>query len=272
MAANLFSIDVEDWFHILDTSTAPSRDEWLRMESRLATNTEALLALLDEYQTKATFFILGWVAENYPQVVKGIADRGHEIASHGYGHDLVYKQSEEEFRADVRRAAEAIHKACGVHPRGYRAPGFSINGDTLWALDALVEDGYEYDSSIFPAKRRHGGLPGAQYVPSILPNGLKEFPISTINVGFGRLAYLGGGYLRLFPDRLIRYWAHRQQNRGMTLILYLHPRDIDDMQPRLPLSLMRRFKSYVGLERTLPKLAGLLEDFRWMPFRDYVWP
>ncbi len=271
MVANLFSIDIEDWFHVLDTCAAPIRDDWMKMESRLAANTEVLLTLLDEHQTKATFFVLGWVAENCPRVVKEIADRGHEIASHGYGHGLVYKQSKEEFRTDIRRAAEAIHQACGICPRGYRAPGFSILDDTLWALDVLVEEGYEYDSSIFPAIRGHGGFPGACHMPLILPNGLKEFPISTINVGFGRLAYLGGGYLRLIPGWLIQYWVRRQQDQGMPLILYLHPRDIDDMQPRLKLSLRRRFKTYVGLGRTMTKLDRLLKNFRWMPLRDYVW-
>jgi polysaccharide deacetylase family protein (PEP-CTERM system associated) len=228
-----------------------------------------LLDELERANVRCTFFVLGWIAERYPELVRRVADAGHEIASHGYAHGLVYEQTPQEFCDDLRRANDAIEGAVGVRPVGYRAPGFSIREDCDWALDVLASEGFEYDSSIFPASRAHGGIPNAQPFPTRLPNGLMEFPISTVSTPMRRLAYLGGGYLRLFPTPLIMHWAKGQRARDESLVLYLHPRDIDLDQPRLDLGTFRNFKSYVGLGGCLDKVTTLLREFEWVRFKDY---
>lgn len=266
---NLFSIDLEDWFHLLDSDAAPSLNDWGGMEPRVESNTQRLLDELATADVRCTFFVLGWIAEQYPELVRRIAEAGHEIASHGYAHGLIFQQTREAFREDLRRATDAIEKAVGAVPKGYRAPGFSIRPDSEWALDILAEEGFDYDSSIFPALRSHGGLPGAKALPSVLPNGLVEFPVSTIDARLARVAYLGGGYLRLFPESLILRWARAQQRRHESLVLYLHPRDIDFDQPRFKLGAVRNFKSYVGLRGCLGKVTTLLREFEWVCFRDY---
>lgn len=272
MARNLFSVDLEDWFHILDTHAAPPLEAWPRLESRVVANTRETLEALGRHDVRATFFVLGWIAERYPELVREVAAAGHEIASHGHRHVLVYRQTPQEFRRDIREASDAIHAACGVRPEGYRAPGFSITREALWAFDVLRDEGYVYDSSLFPARRGHGGLPGATTVPSILPNGLREIPISTLSLGPGRLAYLGGGYLRAIPSGIVTRMARRQSEAGTPLVLYMHPRDIDAGQPRLPLGPYRRFKTYVGLATCLRKVQTLLRSFPWGPFGEYEWP
>ena len=266
---NLFSIDLEDWFHLLDTTAAPDITTWTEQEARVEVNTGQLLQALDDANVRCTFFVLGWIAEHYSALVRRIAEAGHEIASHGYAHGLVYEQTPQAFRDDLRRANDAIEAAAGSRPLGYRAPGFSIRHDSDWALDVLADEGFEYDSSIFPASRAHGGLPGANALPTRLANGLMEFPVSTVETPLRRMAYLGGGYLRLFPTPLILHWARGQQSRNESLVLYLHPRDIDLEQPRLDLGALRNFKSYVGLRGCMGKVTTLLREFEWIAFRDY---
>ena len=266
---HLFSIDLEDWFHLLDTDAAPALSSWADQEARVETNAGRLLDVLEQANVRCTFFVLGWIAEQYPALLQRIADAGHEIASHGYAHGLIYQQTPQEFRDDLRRANDAIEGAVGVRPIGYRAPGFSIREDSDWALDVLASEGFEYDSSVFPASRAHGGLPDAEPFPTRLPNGLMEFPVSTISTPLSRVAYLGGGYLRLFPTSLILHWARGQRARNESLVLYIHPRDIDLDQPRLDLGAFRNFKSYVGIGGCLDKVTTLLSEFDWVPFRDY---
>jgi len=268
--ANVFSIDVEDWFHILDSEAAPVRSDWAGLENRVERNTAVMLEMLENRGILATFFILGWIARQYPQLVRTIAEAGHEIASHGHEHGLVYQQQPEQFRQDLRSASDAIEEACGIRPQGYRAPGFSITEKTPWAFDILAEEGFRYDSSVFPAKRGHGGLPGSHPLPSVLPNGMTEFPITTCHLGIGRVAYLGGGYLRVLPQWLVMRLAQSQQAQGTPLILYIHPRDIDPDQPRIPLGKVRTFKSYVGLASCGQKLEALLDRFSWTTFKQCV--
>jgi len=268
--SNVFSIDVEDWFHILDSDAAPARSSWSDMENRVEHNTAIFLDMLQSRNIQATFFILGWIADKYPHLVRTIAEAGHEIASHGNAHGLVYKQQPEEFRQDLRDASNAIEAACGIRPQGYRAPGFSITKQTPWALDILAEEGYRYDSSIFPATRGHGGIPGSHPLPSRLPNGMLEFPITTRLLKVGRVSYLGGGYLRLLPQWLIMNLAKTHQKQDVPLILYIHPRDLDPAQPRLSLGARRNFKSYVGLANCQRKLEALLDNFSWTTFQQCV--
>lgn len=258
-----FSVDLEDWFHLLELPGAPSFDTWNALPSRLERNTYRLLAALDAHHVRATFFVLGWVAERFPALVRLLAEQGHEIASHGHAHRLVSTQRPVEFRDDLRRASDAIEAACGRRPLGYRAPGFSITDRTPWALDVLAREGFVYDSSIFPAARAHGGMPGARTQPWRLPCGLHEIPVSTVGVGRRRIGYLGGGYLRVLPRATILALARRQVRRGQDLVLYVHPRDIDPHQPRLPMRWPRRLRTYVGLRGALSKLTALLDAFAW---------
>ncbi len=269
MPMNLLSIDLEEWFHLLDTSVIPPSRDWGDVPERVTKNSEILLDLLEQRNIKATFFVLGWIAENYPELVSRVAEAGHEIACHGHMHTLVYDQTRDQFRDDIKRARDVIGEVTGVAPIGYRAPGFSIRQDTLWALDVLLEEGFEYDSSLFPAPSSHGGLVDGPTLPALLSNGMKEFPVSTIDLVGSRLAYLGGGYLRLLPKHVIVPLARMQERSGRPLVLYLHPRDIDPGQPRLPLPRLRYFRTYVGLDGCLGKLEELLDQFDWHPFSEF---
>lgn len=263
---NLFSVDLEDWFHLLDSPSVPSLERWSALPSRVVKNTLRILDELDAHGVVGTFFVLGWVAEVYPELVAEVASRGHEIASHGYSHTLVYQMSPEEFRDDIRRASDAIHAACSIVPRGYRAPGFSLKRQSLWALDVLLDEGFAYDSSAFPAVRAHGGLPGSPPTPHLLRNGLAEIPISTASFGLVRCGYLGGGYLRLIPRPLLTALAKSQEKRGLPLVLYIHPRDYDQGQPRMDLGPVARFRAYVGLGGCMRKLRDLMAGHDWAPF------
>lgn len=266
---HVFSIDLEDWFHLLELDQAPPPERWDALPSRVEHNTLQLLTLLETHGVKATFFVLGWVAARFPMLVRHIADQGHEIASHGHLHRLVWSQGPVSFRDDLRRASDCIEAACGRRPIGYRAPGFSIVERTPWAFEILAQEGFVYDSSVFPAARAHGGIPGAPLGPHRLPCGLHELPISTVALAGTRLGYLGGGYLRALPRCLVTTLARAQAREGRDLVLYVHPRDIDPAQPRLPMGWRRRLRTYVGLRRTLGKLASLLHAFEWGRFRDH---
>ncbi|MGE4606401.1 MAG: XrtA system polysaccharide deacetylase [Myxococcota bacterium] len=262
---NAFSIDVEDWFHILELEGAPSLGDWSKLESRVERNLDRLLEIAEAASVRATCFFLGWVVEHHPETAKRALAGGHEIATHGYGHDLVTEIGPSAFRTDLEREIETVERATGVRPVGYRAPGFSISENALWAFEILAELGIEFDSSIFPVKRAHGGLAGANPLPhSIdLPGGrsLAEFPISVTSVLGQRVAYCGGGYLRLFPYWFIRSRIAAANARGEPVVIYIHPRDIDPDQPRIEMPASRRFKSYINLGGTGDKLSRLLTEF-----------
>jgi polysaccharide deacetylase family protein (PEP-CTERM system associated) len=262
---NVFSVDVEDWFHILDIEEGVPPEAWQDQESRVEENTRRLLGLLRRHDTHATWFVLGWIAERYPALVKEIHREGHEIATHGFGHGLIYEQTPDVFRADVERSIQAIEGITLVRPRGYRAPGFSLTTQSLWALSVLSSLGLSYDSSLFPARRGHGGLPGSNPLPHRIDlddeRRLVELPIATTSLCGRRIAYCGGGYLRLLPLAFIRRMIRRSNAEGIPVVLYIHPRDIDPDQPRMPLPVARRFKSYVGLRKTYDKVSALLEEF-----------
>lgn len=266
---NSFSVDLEDWFHLLELDGAPPLERWDAQPSRVEHNTLRLLTLLAAHRVKCTFFVLGWVAARFPALVRHIADQGHEIASHGHLHALVWSQGPALFRDDLRRASDCIEAACGQRPIGYRAPGFSVVERTAWALEILAEEGFVYDSSVFPAARAHGGMPGARPEPHRLACGLHEFPVSTVGLWGKRVGYLGGGYLRALPGPLVNTLARMQAHAGRDLVLYVHPRDIDLEQPRLPMGWRRRLRTYVGLGSTFDKLAALLAAFEWGRFRDH---
>ncbi len=264
---NAFTIDVEGWFNILDLPRGPVQEQWADFEDRDTTHTLRLLDLLERHGVRATCFVLGWTVEHRPGLLEQIVRRGHEIACHGYAHQLLYQIGPDRFRADLERAISVIAGVCETPLRGYRVPGFSLIDRTPWAFEILADAGFDYDSSLFPGARGHGGMPGAPRLPHFidLPDGrrVREFPISTIRLFGQPTAYVGGGYLRLFPYRLIRRWVRRANAAGEPVILYIHPRDIDPDQPRLPMPLKRRFKCYVNLRTTMGKLEGLLTDFQW---------
>lgn len=229
-AQTIFSIDVEDWFHILELSGAPSLSEWSAYPSRVERNFHRLLDLLSEHRVAATCFFLGWVAERFPNLVREASRRGNEIASHGYSHMLCYTMTERTFLDDVRKAKAVTEDAFGGPVFGYRAPGFSVTEATPWFFDKLAEAGFVYDSSVFPASRSHGGMRNGKLAPHQIdtPHGtLIELPVSVAPLLGRRMCFFGGGYLRLFPYSLIQAMGRRVLAEGRPLIVYVHPREID---------------------------------------------
>ena len=257
----ILTFDIEEWFHILDNAETQSTDSWNKFDSRLRLGVDAILDLLDETGQTATFFCLGWVAEKHPAVIRSIADAGFEIASHSYGHQLAYEQSQEDFRNDLNRSLAALSDLIGKQIDTYRAPGFSITGANLWAFDELLDAGIKVDCSLFPADRAHGGLPSfGRAVPTIGDrNGqsIKLFPINTRSVFGKKIIYSGGGYFRLMPESLLKRWFANDDY----IMTYFHPRDFDPGQPMVPgLGPVRRFKSYVGIRGAKDKLRHLLKS------------
>ena len=263
---NAMSIDVEDYFHVSVFDGIVPRSRWDHMESRVCRNTERLLDIFDEHSVQSTFFVLGWVAERHPQLVRAILSRGHEIASHGYGHRLVYDQTPEAFRDDVQRAKRTIEDAGGVEVRGYRAPSYSITPRSLWALDILIDEGHAYDASIFPIRHDRYGIPVSPREPFHVERdggGLMEVPGSTVRFGALNLPVGGGGYFRILPYEWTRWGIARLNDVDQqSAVFYLHPWEIDPEQPRLPAGWLGRFRHYRNLAKTEERLRTLLTDFR----------
>lgn len=268
-----FSIDVEDWFHILDCASAPDPSSWRQQESRVEAATTKLLDLLDRHQVKATFFTLGWVAAHRPQLIGEIARRGHEIGSHSHEHALLGHLGRDAFARDLDLSIEALQRAGAGPIRCFRAPGFSLTSrEVRWALPVIAERGIDLDSSLFLSARAHGGLKLARTRPFDieLADGrrIREVPVVPRRVGPKELPFSGGGYLRLLPWLLLRDSFARAQARGEPVIAYLHPREVDPQQPRMVLPPLRRFKYYVGLDSVGPKLEQLLRQFRFGTLRQ----
>jgi polysaccharide deacetylase family protein (PEP-CTERM system associated) len=269
----IFSVDVEDWFHILDIPATPPLSQWDSLPSMVERNFRKLLDVFAENDVRVTCFFLGWVAEKFPHLVKEALGQGHEIASHGYAHRLVYELTPQEFLEDARRSKNLLEDLSGRSVLGYRSSGFSVTERTPWFFDILVQAGYRYDSSIFPAPREHGGLAGARLAPYKVGDGqgsLIEFPLTVRRV-FGRpICFFGGGYLRLFPYFLIRRMTSRVLGEGRPVIFYVHPREIDPKHPRLPMGVVRRFKSYVNLETTEGKIRRLTSEIAFTTFETFL--
>ncbi len=269
----IFTIDVEDWFHILDVPSTPPISEWDSLPSRVEKNFLKLLDIFAAKDVRVTCFFLGWVAERFPHLVEEAARRGHEVASHGFAHRLAYRMTPEEFRQDAEKAKTILERIVGQPVLGYRSAGFSATEHTPWFFEELSRARYVYDSSVFPGPRGHGGMKNGRLAPYVVTNGdrtLFEFPITVSHVMGRPLCFFGGGYLRLFPYRLIRRMTRRVLKEGRPVVFYVHPREIDTEHPRLPMGLARRFKTYVNLHTTEQKLRQLTGEFEHTTFRDFI--
>lgn len=270
---NALTIDVEDYFMVSGFADVVKFEDWHKYESRVERNTIKLLEILDEYKIKATFFILGWVAEKNPALVKDIHNLGHEVACHSFNHRLVYDLTPEEFREDTRRAKGILEDITGRLVIGFRAPSYSITKKSLWALDILVEEGFVYDTSIFPIYHDRYGVPGAERFAYIIKreNGrLTEFPPSTYRIFGYNMPVAGGGYFRLFP-----LWLTKKAIKSINeiekqaAIIYIHPWEIDTGQPTLNGSRISKVRHYVNLKSTMPKLQAFLGEFKFKPLAAF---
>ncbi len=262
---NALTIDVEDYFQVSALAPYIPRDQWDVRECRVERNVDRILLMLDERQTRATFFTLGWIAERYPQLVRRIVEGGHELASHGYGHQRASDLAPADFSADVGRAKKMLEDLSGQEVSGYRAPSFSIGEGNLWAFDCLERAGYRYSSSIYPIRHDHYGMPDAPRFAHQVRSGLLELPVTTVRFFDRNWPASGGGYFRLLPYALSR-WLLRKVNEidRQPAIFYFHPWEIDAGQPRIPgISVKTRFRHYVNLKHTEGRLRRLIADFRW---------
>ncbi len=262
---NALTIDVEDYFQVSAFAPFIARSDWDVRECRVERNVDRILALLDTHDTHATFFTLGWIAERYPALVQRIVAGGHELASHGFGHERVSDLSEADFFNDIHRAKALLEDIGGVQVHGYRAPSFSIGSGNLWALDTLERAGYRYSSSIYPIQHDHYGMPDAPRFAHQVRDGLIEVPPTTLRMFNRNLPSSGGGFFRLFPYPLSR-WMLRQVHRrdGVPAVFYFHPWEVDVDQPRVNgIDFKTRFRHYVNIGRMEQRLGYLLRDFRW---------
>lgn len=267
---NALSIDVEDYFQVNAFASYIRCEDWSQYPLRVELNTLVILDMLDEFGVKATFFVLGWIAERVPTLVKEIQRRGHEIACHGYGHQLIYGIGPQKFREDVSKARNILENICGEQVVGYRAPSYSITNKSMWALDILVEEGFTYDSSIFPVIHDTYGIADAPRFPHVIKRSagnICEFPLTTYPLRIGkseyRLPIAGGGYLRLFPAGLIMHGiGNINQREKQPAVLYFHPWEIDSNQPRIKCGMKSRFRHYLNLHKTEEKLRKILSGLQ----------
>ena len=268
---NYLTIDVEDYYHVSAFEHTVGHKKWDHYTSRIERNVRIILDILEDKNIQGTFFVLGWIAEKYPELVKDIHNRGHEIGCHSYYHRLIYNLTPEEFREDTRRAKDILEQIIGCKVSGYRAPSYSLTKNSMWALDILQELGFKYDSSIFPVYHDRYGIPEAPRFKYILPdNDLTEYPISTSLIFGKKVPVAGGGYFRLFPYAVTKYLLEKiNQKENQPFIFYIHPWEIDPEQPRINgAGIISRFRHYNNLSRTLERFRRLLEDFDFRPIKD----
>ncbi len=271
----ILSVDVEDYFQVEAFSSVVPRADWDQWPSRVVANTHRTLDLCDEYGVKGTYFTLGWVARKFPALVREIHDRGHELACHSFWHRLVYTLTPEVFREDLLEARDAIQQASGAAVVGYRAPSWSITAKSMWALDILAEEGFLYDSSIYPIHHDLYGIPGAQRFPYQVETSrggaLMEFPPATVQIGRGTFPSAGGGYLRILPFWYTQ-WSMRRlaHDDGRAVVVYFHPWELDPEQPRIQARLKSRFRHYTNLASMEPRLRRLMSAHSFQPFRTLV--
>lgn len=262
---NILTFDIEEWFHLLDCDATRTQNEWKNYDVRIYDNVERIFRILEDTDTKATFFIIGWIAKTYPDLVRKIADK-YQIGCHTMNHQLVWQQTPQEFKADVEEGVKMLEDITGKKVECFRAPGFSIRESEAWAFDILADAGIKYDCSVFPAAHAHGGMPTyPKAAPGIIEyNGIhmKEFPVGFKSIAGRHIMFSGGGYFRLFPYPLIKKWTKESEDY---LLSYIHPRDLDAGQPMIKsLPVSRKFKSYVGLKNAETKLRQWLTDFQFV--------
>lgn len=271
---NALTIDVEDYFQVAALAEAVDRDDWTSMEYRVEANTDRLLAMFAERDIKATFFTLGWVAERSRALVRRVRQAGHEIASHGYSHQLIYTQTPEVFREETRRSKHLLEDIIGEPVAGYRAASYSITAQSRWALDILAEEGFTWDSSIFPVHHDRYGMPGSPRWPHRLKtdNGheLAEFPLTTLKLPGYTLPIAGGGYFRLFPYWFSQWGLGQINRQGQPFVFYLHPWEVDPGQPRLDVKWFSRFRHYNNLDVCQDRLQRLIDHFRFTTMSDVL--
>jgi polysaccharide deacetylase family protein (PEP-CTERM system associated) len=269
---NVMSVDVEEWFCVHNMSRLIPYADWDRCESRVERTTQRLLELFRAHDVEATFFVLGWVAERYPDLVRAIERDGHEIASHGYAHRLLTSLAPEEFRADLQRSLEVLAPMTSAGVRGFRAPSFSVTRQTLWAADILKECGFRYDSSVFPVGfHPEYGIPDAPTVAHELRGGLTEVPMGVMELLGQRVPCCGGAYFRLYPYSVTRWLMRRCNAQGRPVVFYLHPWEIDPGQPRVAgLPWSKRFRHYVNLAKVEQRLERLMTDFTFTSIRSLL--
>lgn len=265
---NILSFDIEEWFHLLDHESINGISKWNNFEVRIHSNVDKIIRILQDNNISATFFILGWIGEKYPEIVKKINECGYEIGSHSNMHQLVYELSRSEFKEDLNHSIKVLEDITGVKIKYYRAPGFSITEKNIWALEILAKFGIEVDCSIFPANRAHGGMPsfGTSNPTMIEFDGvkLKELPINTYQIFGNHMIFSGGGYFRIIPYPLLKYLTKRSNY----VMSYFHPRDFDPYQPKIKdLSFFRKFKSYIGLSNAERKLEKWISDFNFIDIK-----
>lgn len=266
------TFDIEDWFHILDNPETENVSSWRKFESRVEYGSSLILDLLEKHKIKATFFCLGWIAEKYPKLIKKISNGGHHLGSHSYYHQLAYKQTKTEFRNDLSKSIKLLEDITGNKINAYRAPGFSIKEQNIWAFDIISDLGIKYDSSVFPASRSHGGMSKFSedkpcFIKTKKGNLLLELPLNTYSLFHKKLVYSGGGYFRITPRIISNYLFNKQQY----VMTYFHPRDFDSKQPMVPgLSTIRKFKSYYGISGTYDKLDKILSRNDFYPICSII--
>ena len=269
---NVLTIDVEDYFHVAALSKSINREDWGEISPRIKNNMFRLLELFDEKNVRATFFVLGWVAKRFPEIIREIDVRGNEVASHGYSHQLIYTQSPEVFENETRDSKNLLEDIIGKPVQGYRAASYSITRKSLWALDILADLGFKYDSSIFPVVHDNYGIRGSPEFPHVLrtPNKstLVEFPLSTYRILGQAIPVAGGGYFRLYPYWLSKFFYTRINQKAAPFVFYLHPWEIDPDQPRVDVNLLSRFRHYNNLDKGYPRISRLLSDFRFTTMHE----
>ncbi len=270
MIRNIISVDVEEYFHPTELAKSVRQEQWDSLPSLVVPETKRVLEIFDRHQVKATFFVLGWVAERYPGLIGEIASRGHEIGCHSFLHRLVYDLTPAEFREDTRRAVQAIENACGITPKAYRAPSYSITNKSLWALEVLAECGFTHDSSIYPIEHDRYGIPGFGRHSRTLstPSGpIMEVPIATVELSRKNIAPVGGGaYLRLLPYRYTAAGVRRiNETDQQPACIYFHPWELDPDHPRFAQGFIARLRTYTGLRSMSRKIERLLGEFEFGP-------
>ena len=272
---NALSFDIEDWFHVLGIPELEDRSTWAERPSLVERYTDDILELCANADVKATFFVLGWIADRYPRLVERISTQGHEIGTHSYWHGLVSNQTPSEFVADLKRSIASIESATGLPVIGHRAPSFSIKPGNEWALEALLDAGIEYDASLYPARRMNGGYSGERGPHSFrLDSGrsIPELPMSVLPLGMLSTGFSGGGYLRVMPLPVIRWGINHLGRNAQPTVVYMHPRDIAPDVPRVPMPAHRKFMTYAGTKRARDKLVTLLREYEWAPCGEVLEP